>query len=585
MVFICPHPGCERKFTRNTNLNRHYQNLHTNETVVEKCFICQQVFNNCNDLQNHYKKDHLRSKKFVILQSAFRKSILTYRYTFPDNFNILANAQASIQNKIKNIILFESGKKNVCKISLVFIAQMSMLDHAGEKMTIATIPFRASNFLSNASTPANISKNIIKSFNQQASNVDEFILSGSNWQFDRALFFDIEVAALRPIVAGSESNELDIPKNDPERELNIASFKNNRFLYNPCNKDMKCFLYCLAYFEHSKEVEKRSKKSINSMLKKYVERYNTEKVGFPISLNGIKRFLKINNHLNLKINILLRTKNKNSAEQIYPYEYGLGNGSKVVNLLMVQNEIEKGNGVNHFLLIKDVNKYLRHVYKKNEKLSYQKTFFCLNCLNSFSSPQVLKEHEKICNMNKPRREVMPDEKKTKIFFKNYEKQQELEYIGFLDFECVLPPEKNPCTVCESLKCKCDASFTDILSKQNAIGFNFLVLGPQDKIIHEESFVGENAGFEFVQHILIQENKWIKNLLASKNDMVMKPVDNINFNQATNCYICEEEFSDENYKCRDHDHISSEYLGAACNRCNLRRRKPSSLKIFVHNGSR
>ena len=585
MAFICPHQDCGKAFTRNTNLNRHYQNFHCNENIVEKCFICHQIFKNCDDLQKHYKKDHVRSKKFVVLQSAFIKSILTYRYTFPENSITLANAQASIQNKIKNVILCEAAKKNVCKISLVFIAQMTMLDHAGEKMTMATIPFRASNFLANASTPSNISKNIIRSFNQQSSNVDEFMLNGSNWHFDRALFFDIEVAALRPIVAGSEQSTLKLPENDPEKELNISSFKNNRFLFNPTNKDMKCFLYCIAYSQHSKEVDKRSKKSVNYLLKKYVEKYNTQKIDFPISIKGIKRFMKINNHLDLKINILLRTKNKNGSEEIFPYEFGLGNGSKVINLLMVQNEIEKNRGVNHFLLIKDVNKYLRNVYIKNKKISYQKSFFCLNCLNFFSSPRVLQEHEKICNMNKPRKEVMPTEKETKIFFKNYERQQELEYTAYLDFECVLPPEKNPCEICKSLKCKCDASFTDIISKQNAIGFNFLVLGPQDKIIHEESFIGENAAEEFVEHLLIQENKWIKNLLRSNNEMVMKPIDNINFNQATNCYICDEEFSSDNYKCRDHDHISSEYLGAACNRCNLRRRKPSSLKIFVHNGSR
>jgi hypothetical protein len=188
-------------------------------------------------------------------------------------------------------------------------------------------------------------------------------------------------------------------------------------------------------------------------------------------------------------------------------------------------------------------------------------------------------------MNKPRKEVMPEEKKTKIYFKNYEKQHELDYIAFLDFECVLPPEKNPCELCCSIKCKCDASFTDILSKQEAIGYSFVVLGPQDKIIHQDTYIGEKAGEEFINHLLIEENKWIKNLLVTNKQMIMKPVDYLNFNQATNCYICDYKFDDENYKCRDHNHLSSEYLGAACNRCNLRRRKPSTLKIFVHNGSR
>jgi len=263
----------------------------------------------------------------------------------------------------------------------------------------------------------------------------------------------------------------------------------------------------------------------------------------------------------------------------------LGNGSKVMNLLMVQNQIKEDQAVNHFLLIKDVNKYLRVVYTKNEKKSYQKTFFCLNCLNGFSSNKVLFEHERICMMNKPRKEIMPANDKTKIFFKNYEKQHELEYIAFLDFECVLPPEKNACELCSSLKCKCDASFTDILSRQEPIGFSFVVLGPSDKIFHQETFIGEKAGEEFINHLLIEENKWIKNLLSTNKAMTMKPIDYLTFNQATHCYICESEFNAENYKCRDHNHISGDYIGAACNRCNLRRRKPSTLKIFVHNGSR
>lgn len=373
MVFICPHPGCNKQFTRNTNLNRHYQNIHTNDTVVEKCFLCDLMFANCNDLQTHYRKCHVRTKRFVVLQSAFKKSIITYRYTFGENCNLLGTAQSSIQNKVKNVILCEAAKKNVCKISLVFVAQMSMLDHAGEKMTIATIPFRAQNFLANASTPTNISKNIIRSFNQQAAHVDEFMQNGSNWQFDRAIFFDIEVAALRPIVTGSEETST-LPKDNPENEINIISFKNNRFLYNPCNKDMKCFLYCVAYFLYAKELEKKSKKKIDYLLKKYVEKFNTDKIEFPISLKGIKRFLKINNHLDLKINILYRSKRNKEAEEIYPYEYGLGNGKKVLNLLMVQNQIKKDKAVNHFLLIKDVNKYLRVVYFKNEKSLIKKHF-------------------------------------------------------------------------------------------------------------------------------------------------------------------------------------------------------------------
>jgi uncharacterized Zn-finger protein len=100
MAFACPHPGCTKLFSRNNNLNRHYQNFHLNETVVEKCFLCHEKFANCDELQNHYINSHKKTKKFVVLESAFKKTIITYRYVFPENCKVLSLAQASIQNKI-----------------------------------------------------------------------------------------------------------------------------------------------------------------------------------------------------------------------------------------------------------------------------------------------------------------------------------------------------------------------------------------------------------------------------------------------------------------------------------------------------
>ena len=237
---------------------------------------------------------------------------------------------------------------------------------------------------------------------------------------------DIEVAALRPVVTGSEKNNVS----DAEKELNISNFANKRYLFNPANHGMKCFLYCIAYFLFGSKIDKSSKKSQSSQLKKYFSNFNTEKISFPISINGIKRFLRQNNHLNLKINILIRNKDDDrKKELIFPYEYGLGNGEKIVNLLMVQNQIDCDQAVNHFLLITDVNKYLRRCYRKQVevidkkgKKSYQNAFYCLNCLNCFSSQRIVDEHDRICSMNKPRLEEMPNGEITSIFFRKYESQ-------------------------------------------------------------------------------------------------------------------------------------------------------------------
>ena len=164
MVVTCPHEDCKKTFSRVSNLKRHEKNFHTPDKIVEKCFLCKKIFQNCSELKNHYEVDHLPSKKFKLLQSAFKKTIITYRYQYPETCKEFSLAQSSLLSKIQNVLLCEAAQKNICKVSLVLVSQMLMLDHVGETVTTAAIPFRSTNFLANASSPNSIRKNIIQSF-------------------------------------------------------------------------------------------------------------------------------------------------------------------------------------------------------------------------------------------------------------------------------------------------------------------------------------------------------------------------------------------------------------------------------------
>jgi hypothetical protein len=572
----CPDLNCPLTFKKRFNLNRHYERFHLHSNIVEKCFLCGQIFVDCAKLQEHYISNHTFNKKFKPVESAFRKSIITYRYNFKDNEYNFPDSQHKVRKNIFNTILCEAAKKTVCKVSLVYIALMQMTDNEGDKVSSAAIPFRAPSFIANALVRRNISKNITRSFQHQGRSLEEFMNSGSNWQFDRGLVFHIEIAELKPIVGGAVITE-------EEKQVNISEINNRKFLYNPYNKDQKCFLYCVAKFLY--KTDPKSKKSEETQLKKHLKNFNTKNISFPISIQGISKFLNQNTHLDLKINILLRTSNTFGKEKIFPYEYGLGKGKKIMNILLVQKQI-KLTSVNHYLLITNVDKYLRAIYINQKKVkSYQKTNFCLNCLNSFSSAYHLQEHSRICCLNKPRLEMIPEEKKRLIKFRNFEKQHKLEYVAFLDFECALPKEENYCFVCSSLKCKCDASFTDILSNQEPIGYSFVVIGPKGNAIHENSYIGANAGEVFVEHLLEQEKSWVKPLLSISEELNMSEEDNKIFYSSKFCYMCDTEFSEKVIKCRDHSHITSKFIGAACQQCNLRRKRPQKLKIFIHNGSR
>ncbi|KAF4524636.1 hypothetical protein B566_EDAN014268, partial [Ephemera danica] len=92
---------------------------------------------------------------------------------------------------------------------------------------------------------------------------------------------------------------------------------------------------------------------------------------------------------------------------------------------------------------------------------------------------------------------------------------------------------------------------------------------------------EDVAEHFVKHvgkIALEVRK-----IYSKYDPI-KPLSDFqkeSHKEATTCYLCKKEFTNKNYKVRDHDHLSGEYRGPACNICNLNNRKPRILPIFFH----
>lgn len=189
--------SCSKSFSRKFNLDRHVHLTHGNQKVVERCSFCSLTFTSCEELLSHIRRDHKPSKTFVVFESAFRKTIVTYKYTFDDNITDLLSAQKLIEGKLRNLILYESSKKNVIKVGLVVFCEMVMYDISGEKITTAVIPFRAKNFLSNAQVPRNINTNIKKSFRQHFHRMEELVNNGSNWVFNRAIQFFVEISPLR----------------------------------------------------------------------------------------------------------------------------------------------------------------------------------------------------------------------------------------------------------------------------------------------------------------------------------------------------------------------------------------------------
>jgi len=490
---------------------------------------------------------------------------VTYRYTFLPNQNQFVEAQKSIKNLIVRQIMNEAAKKMITRIALIFIAEMVADDTSGERVQNAVISFRAPAFYANAANPRQIEKMVRQSFSSQNNHLDDFMRSGSNWRFQKALAFDVEVSTVNPVRGGCNSISTN------------RNWKNKSHLYSPENTDNKCFLYCIAYFLLFGLVVNKNPIVNHSKIEKRVRSFNTKGLQFPLHVHDIKRFLNINPQLDISINVLYR----NINDDIFPLEFRLGKGKHVANLLLI--ETQSGG---HFMLIKNADLYLRKVYQ-NESIRYKRAFFCLNCLSSFNVKHVKEKHEEICMANKPRIEKTPDESKKWIYFKNFERKHWLDFVAYLDFECVLPNLKDKCDQCTSLKCKCDKflSSTKVVNNQIPICYSFVILDGKNNIIHEHTYAGPEAHTNFLEHILEQEDLWISGLLKNKFPLNMSFRDTAQYNNTNECYICKVPFTQDVVKCRDHCHFSGKFLGAACQKCNLRRIQPNYLKIFIHNASK
>ena len=91
---------------------------------------------------------------------------------------------------------------------------------------------------------------------------------------------------------------------------------------------------------------------------------------------------------------------------------------------------------NHYVWIKDFNKLMNTQSKDGHKL-----FFCYNCLQHFTSEEILKNHVEGClTINGTQKVKMPCKNKY-IFFMIYHKQLMAPFVIHADFECIIVPIK------------------------------------------------------------------------------------------------------------------------------------------------
>ena len=133
-----------------------------------------------------------------------------------------------------------------------------------------------------------------------------------------------------------------------------------------------------------------------------------------------------------------------------------------MDLLLISNEFKS-----YFVYIKDFERFIFNKTKnKNKK------YVCRNCLQCFSSEQVLIEHKEDCLIINGKQNVKLE--KAFISFKNHFKQIPVPLKIYADFECILRK------VDSDIECSSNSSYTRKYQEHIPCSFAYKVVCVDNK---------------------------------------------------------------------------------------------------------
>ena len=375
---------------------------------------------------------------------------------------------------------------------------------------------------------------------------------GSGWVFYKIIKLELHTVSYRPL----------------RGNIWILLFKelaDKKAIINMKNKDNKCFIWCVQRAlnptnNHPERVDKELMEKENTL--------NMEGIEYPVSLEDIDRFEKQNPDISITVLSF------NEKDKVHPLRVSEHVYNRKVNIILLLIERD---GVKHYCLVKNSSRLL----SKQTSAHKKGTHICFRCLNPFWTHKSLEKHWEYCRNHKAVKINMP-EKGTMLRFKHHERSEKIPFIIYADTEALIKEMHN-----------CDPnpqnSYTKKYQKHEPISFSYYIKSFDDNVYKSKlrKYTGEDAMKKFVEWIE-EDVKEIANI--PDVEMIFGPDELKQFNDATKCWICNEEFDDKvdekgyrkNEKVKDHCHYTGRFRGAAHNSCNLKYKKPKFIPVVFHN---
>ena len=378
---------------------------------------------------------------------------------------------------------------------------------------------------------------------------------GSGWQYERVIKMVLHTTRWEPLY-GSSYIPLD------------PYLANKKWLINMQNEDDKCFMWSVLRALYPKDTNPQR---IDNDLKSKQDSINMKGIHYPVNLKAIDRFETQNPNISISV------VGYNKVDLVHPIRISKYTGCDHDIVLLLLKEAVKGeNGKieekTHYTLVKNKSALIASQIN-NHKGSRE---ICLNCFNSFNSPETLKKHKEYCYENESVKINMPQQG-TFLRFKNFPHSEKAPFAVYADFESLIKPMDN----CDPDPNK---SYTKKYQKHEPISFSYYILcsiyGVYKSILRKYTKTKpEDADAMDVFIKWLEEDvKAIANI--KEKEIIFTEEDRKQFNKASDCWICGEYLGND--RVRDHCHFTGRYRGPAHNSCNLKYRKPKNISVFFHN---
>ena len=219
----------------------------------------------------------------------------------------------------------------------------------------------------------------------------------------------------------------------------------------------------------------------------------------------------------------------------------------------------------HYVYIKNFNRLMYNITKHKEK-----KWFCMRCLQHFSSEFVLNKHKVNCLMINDKQKIALNS--GYISFKNYSNKIRVPFKIYADSECIFKKNNG------------DSSWSVKIQDHIPRGFGYKVVCIDDKFTKDiVIYRGRDCVNKFIDANL-NEYKACRNVVKDRfnKNLIMSMQEKELFQKTNKYWICDKLFGLMDGKVRDHSHVTGKFRGAAHFSCNANFKITKRVPVIFHN---